>query len=138
MQLMQICFGKFLNLFKNMTGKKSLSFKGIATSADVAYTSYLYSVVNKSKYKRVTSLIRMATMTGKFAAYSFGQFLVSTEIGDYLLLNQASLIKRLFFVFYPLWRKNKKFKFYSLDNFGCSFYFRTNFFIFADDDTKKQ
>uniref|UniRef100_A0A1I8B1E0 MFS domain-containing protein n=1 Tax=Meloidogyne hapla TaxID=6305 RepID=A0A1I8B1E0_MELHA len=84
MQLMQICFGKFLNLFKNMTGKKSLSFKGIATSADVAYTSYLYSVVNKSKYKRVTSLIRMATMTGKFAAYSFGQFLISSSTNEKL------------------------------------------------------
>ncbi|KAL7070636.1 hypothetical protein ACQ4LE_009650 [Meloidogyne hapla] len=95
MQLMQICFG-------------------IATSADVAYTSYLYSVVNKSKYKRVTSLIRMATMTGKFAAYSFGQFLVSTEIGDYLLLNQITLgvlfISVLISLFLPMTtpKNNKK------------------------------
>ncbi|CAK5014239.1 unnamed protein product [Meloidogyne enterolobii] len=95
MQLMQICFG-------------------IATSADVAYSSYLYSVVSKSKYKRVTSLIRMATMTGKFAAYSFGQFLVSTEIGDYLLLNQITLgvlfVSLLISLFLPMTtpKRNKK------------------------------
>nr|CAD2187111.1 unnamed protein product [Meloidogyne enterolobii] len=95
MQLMQISFG-------------------IATSADVAYSSYLYSVVSKSKYKRVTSLIRMATMTGKFAAYSFGQFLVSTEIGDYLLLNQITLgvliVAVLISLFLPMTtpKRNKK------------------------------
>uniref|UniRef100_A0A914HM88 Folate transporter 1 n=1 Tax=Globodera rostochiensis TaxID=31243 RepID=A0A914HM88_GLORO len=72
MQLMQICFG-------------------IATASDIAYNAYLYSVVHKKHYKKVTSYLRTASMVGKFLAFCSGQALISTKIGDYLLLNQITL-----------------------------------------------
>jgi thiamine transporter 2/3 len=55
----------------------------------VAYFSYLYAIVKKKHYKRITSYIRTASILGKFLAYTLGQVLISTEFGDYLLLNQV-------------------------------------------------
>ncbi|KAL3070037.1 hypothetical protein niasHT_033547 [Heterodera trifolii] len=72
MQLMQICFG-------------------ISTAAGIAYNTYLYAVVHKKHYKKVTSYLRMATMVGKFLAFCAGQVLISTGIGDFMLLNQLTL-----------------------------------------------
>jgi hypothetical protein len=87
MQLMQICFGAILNTIPHHFFH--FPCPGIASSADVAYYSYLYAVVSKKHYRRTTSYIRTASMLGKFLAYSLGQLLISTELGDYLLLNQA-------------------------------------------------
>ncbi|KAI1713308.1 reduced folate carrier domain-containing protein [Ditylenchus destructor] len=63
---------------------------GISTSADVAYQSYLYAVVDKQHYKKITSYVRSSTKVGKFLAYSIGQLLVSTGFGDLLLLHQIT------------------------------------------------
>ncbi|KAL3124275.1 hypothetical protein niasHT_006663 [Heterodera trifolii] len=73
MQLMQICFG-------------------ISTAASVAYNTYLYAIVDKRYYKKVTSYFRTASMVGKFLAYCSGQILITTKIGDFLLLNEITLI----------------------------------------------
>ncbi|KAL3076140.1 hypothetical protein niasHS_013687 [Heterodera schachtii] len=73
MQLMQICFG-------------------ISTAASVAYNTYLYAIVDKRHYKKVTSYFRTASMVGKFLAYCSGQILITTKIGDFLLLNEITLI----------------------------------------------
>ncbi|KAL3112939.1 hypothetical protein niasHT_012508 [Heterodera trifolii] len=73
MQLMQICFG-------------------ISTAASVAYNTYLYAIVDKRNYKKVTSYFRTASMVGKFLAYCSGQILITTKIGDFLLLNEITLI----------------------------------------------
>uniref|UniRef100_A0A915ERW9 Folate transporter 1 n=1 Tax=Ditylenchus dipsaci TaxID=166011 RepID=A0A915ERW9_9BILA len=66
-------------------------FFGIATSSDIAYQSYLYAIVHKKHFKRITSYVRTSTMVGKFLSYSFGQLLVSTGLASYLLLNQITL-----------------------------------------------
>ncbi|KAI1705472.1 reduced folate carrier domain-containing protein [Ditylenchus destructor] len=63
---------------------------GISTSADVAYQSYLYAVVDKQQYKKITSYVRSSTKVGKFLAYSIGQLLVSTGFGNLLLLHQIT------------------------------------------------
>lgn len=62
---------------------------GIASSSDIAYNSYLYAIVEKKDFKRVTSYTRTSTMVGKFLAYSLGQLIITMQIGDYLLLNKA-------------------------------------------------
>ncbi|CAD5205861.1 unnamed protein product [Bursaphelenchus okinawaensis] len=72
MQIMQIAFG-------------------LATSAEIAYYSYLYAVVDKRNFKKVTAYIRSAVMLGKFFGYTVAQTIVSLEIGSYLLLNQITL-----------------------------------------------
>ncbi|WKY15532.1 hypothetical protein Q1695_000763 [Nippostrongylus brasiliensis] len=72
MQLMQICFG-------------------LASAAEIAYYSYLYAVVDEVHYRTVTSYIRSAALVGKLLAFALAQFLVSTGLGSYLLLNQISL-----------------------------------------------
>uniref|UniRef100_A0A914EFE6 Uncharacterized protein n=2 Tax=Acrobeloides nanus TaxID=290746 RepID=A0A914EFE6_9BILA len=72
MQLMQICFG-------------------ISSSAEIAYLSYLYAIVRKKHYTKITSYTRAAKLIGKFLAYSMAQFLVSSGYGSYLLLHQITL-----------------------------------------------
>ncbi|RCN34982.1 reduced folate carrier [Ancylostoma caninum] len=72
MQLMQICFG-------------------LASASEIAYYSYMYAIVDEKNYRRVTSYIRSAALVGKLFAFALAQFLVSTETGSYLLLNQISL-----------------------------------------------
>ncbi|KAF8386205.1 folt-1 [Pristionchus pacificus] len=72
MQLMQIIFG-------------------LSSAAEVAYYSYMYAIVDERNYKRVSSYIRSSAMIGKLVAFSLAQFLVSTNTGSYLLLNQISL-----------------------------------------------
>ncbi|VDL74939.1 unnamed protein product [Nippostrongylus brasiliensis] len=72
MQLMQICFG-------------------LASAAEIAYYSYLYAVVDEVHYRTVTSYIRSAALVGKLLAFALAQFLVSTGLGSYLLLNQKGI-----------------------------------------------
>ncbi|GMR31252.1 hypothetical protein PMAYCL1PPCAC_33455, partial [Pristionchus mayeri] len=71
MQLMQIIFG-------------------FSSAAEIAYYSYMYAMVDEKNYKRVSSHIRSSAMIGKLIAFSLAQFLVTTELGSYLLLNQIS------------------------------------------------
>jgi len=65
---------------------------GLVTSAEVAYYSYIYSVIHPDNYKQATSLIRAATRSGTFVAATFGQLLVSLADVDYFWLNVASLV----------------------------------------------
>uniref|UniRef100_A0A914YRE9 Uncharacterized protein n=1 Tax=Panagrolaimus superbus TaxID=310955 RepID=A0A914YRE9_9BILA len=71
MQLMQICFG-------------------LASSAEIAYYSYMYAVVDRKHYKKITSYTRAAKMVGKFFAYSLAQIFITTGFGSYLLLIQIT------------------------------------------------
>ncbi|VDM58807.1 unnamed protein product [Angiostrongylus costaricensis] len=65
---------------------------GFASAAEVAYYSYLYAIVNEKNYRRVTSFVRSAALTGKLLAYSLAQVLISTRTATYLTLNQISLV----------------------------------------------
>ncbi|KAJ1356479.1 Reduced folate carrier [Parelaphostrongylus tenuis] len=64
---------------------------GTASAAEVAYYSYLYAIVNEKNYRRVTSYVRSAALTGKLLAYGLAQVLISTRTATYLTLNQISL-----------------------------------------------
>ncbi|EJD76177.1 reduced folate carrier [Loa loa] len=63
---------------------------GLSSAAEIAYYSYMYSVVDQKYYKLITSYIRAAALAGKFFAFGFAQFLISFQYGSYLLLNQIS------------------------------------------------
>ena len=64
---------------------------GMATSAEVAYYTYVYAKVPKDDYLIVSSLTRMAFLLGRFVTGSLSQFLNSIEICDYRELNYISL-----------------------------------------------
>ncbi|RVE75006.1 hypothetical protein OJAV_G00012560 [Oryzias javanicus] len=50
---------------------------GLATASEVAYYSYIYSVVEPERYKRVTGFCRGATLLGSAAGSLLGQLLFS-------------------------------------------------------------
>ncbi|XP_076872145.1 thiamine transporter 1 [Brachyhypopomus gauderio] len=52
-------------------------FFGVATATDVAYYAYIYSVVERDSYQRVTGLCRSATLLGSAVGSLAGQVLVS-------------------------------------------------------------
>ena len=64
---------------------------GMATSAEVAYYTYIYAKVPKDDYLIVSSLTRMAFLLGRFVTGSLSQFLNSLELCDYRELNYISL-----------------------------------------------
>lgn len=64
---------------------------GVASAAEIAYYSYIYSIVDRKHHKRATSYIRAAALIGKLIAFGLGQTLISTHTSDYLVLNQISL-----------------------------------------------
>uniref|UniRef100_A0A8R1I105 Folate transporter 1 n=1 Tax=Caenorhabditis japonica TaxID=281687 RepID=A0A8R1I105_CAEJA len=64
---------------------------GVASAAEIAYYSYIYSIVDRKHYKRATSYIRAAALFGKLLAFGLGQTLISTHTASYLTLNQISL-----------------------------------------------
>ncbi|CAJ0575660.1 unnamed protein product, partial [Mesorhabditis spiculigera] len=63
---------------------------GLASAAEIAFFSYLYAVVDVKEYRRVTSWTKSSVLLGKLFAFALAQFLVSTETGSYLLLNQIT------------------------------------------------
>lgn len=52
-------------------------FFGMATASDVAYYSYIYSVVEPAHYQRVTGYCRSVTLFGSAAGSLLGQLLLS-------------------------------------------------------------
>ncbi|KAM3857257.1 thiamine transporter 1 [Diretmus argenteus] len=52
-------------------------FYGLATATDVAYYSYIYSVVEPAQYQRVTGYCRSVTLFGSAAGSLAGQLLLS-------------------------------------------------------------
>ncbi|KAG7236097.1 hypothetical protein INR49_001378 [Caranx melampygus] len=52
-------------------------FFGLATASDIAYYSYIYSVVDPEHYKRVTSYCRSITLFGLAAGSLMGQLLLT-------------------------------------------------------------
>ncbi|XP_061431197.1 thiamine transporter 2-like [Lethenteron reissneri] len=64
---------------------------GVVTATEVAYYSYIYSVVAAKHYQRVTGYCRSATLAGYTLASVLGQLLVSVAGTSYRSLNIISL-----------------------------------------------
>ncbi|CAJ0966308.1 unnamed protein product [Ranitomeya imitator] len=65
---------------------------GMVTATEVAYFSYIYSVVDTEHYQKVTSYCRSVTLVGYTVASVLGQLLVSFAGVSYFYLNVISLI----------------------------------------------
>jgi len=66
-------------------------FYGMGTATDVAYYSYIYSVVDVDLYQKVTSYCRSATLVGYTVGSISGQALVSVAGWSLFSLNVLSL-----------------------------------------------
>lgn len=60
-------------------------------AAEVAYYTYMYAKVEKSKYQKVTGHARAAILSGRFLASVLAQLIVSFELMDLRELNYISL-----------------------------------------------
>ncbi|CAN9498378.1 unnamed protein product [Ophioblennius macclurei] len=71
-------------------GKLAMQFLefifGLATASDVAYYSYIYSVVDPAQYQRMTGFCRSATLFGSAAGCLIGQLLLSVAKAELLHL----------------------------------------------------
>lgn len=65
---------------------------GMVTATEVAYFSYIYSVVDTEHYQKVTSYCRSITLVGFTIASVLGQLLVSLAGVSYFYLNVISLV----------------------------------------------
>uniref|UniRef100_A0A8D2NYW4 Solute carrier family 19 member 2 n=1 Tax=Zosterops lateralis melanops TaxID=1220523 RepID=A0A8D2NYW4_ZOSLA len=66
-------------------------FYGMGTATDIAYYSYIYSVVDINLYQKVTSYCRSATLVGYTVGSVSGQVLVSVAGWSLFSLNVISL-----------------------------------------------
>ncbi|XP_062960828.1 thiamine transporter 1 isoform X2 [Cynocephalus volans] len=66
-------------------------FYGVATATEIAYYSYIYSVVDLGMYQKVTSYCRSATLVGFTVGSVLGQILISVAGWSLFSLNVISL-----------------------------------------------
>lgn len=64
---------------------------GTFMAAEVAYYTYMYARVDRTKYQQVTGHVRAAILTGRFSASLLGQLLISFEVMDLRELNYITL-----------------------------------------------
>ncbi|XP_043558957.1 solute carrier family 19 member 3b [Chiloscyllium plagiosum] len=64
---------------------------GLVSATEVAYYSYIYSVVDAEHYQKVTSYCRSITLTAYTVGSTMAQLLVSLDIVSYFDLNVISL-----------------------------------------------
>ncbi|XP_068165048.1 thiamine transporter 1 [Antennarius striatus] len=77
-------------------------FFGLATASEVAYFSYIYSVVGADRYQRVTGYCRSVTLFGSAAGSLIGQLLLSVggaRLLDLVIVTLASAAV----AFFPPW-----------------------------------
>ncbi|XP_010862328.2 thiamine transporter 1 [Esox lucius] len=67
-------------------------FFGLATAADIAYFSFIYSVVEPAQYQRVTGYCRSITLLGSAAGSLTGQLLVSVAQMPLFYLSVITLV----------------------------------------------
>ena len=60
-------------------------------AAEIAYYTYMYAKVEKSKYQKVTGHARAAILSGRFLASVLAQLIVSFDWMDLRELNYISL-----------------------------------------------
>lgn len=71
---------------------------GLATASEVAYYSYIYSVVEPAQYQRVTGYCRSITLFGSAAGSLVGQLLLSVakvQLSHLVILTLASAVVAL-------------------------------------------
>ncbi|XP_005993111.1 solute carrier family 19 member 3b [Latimeria chalumnae] len=90
---------------------------GFVTATEVAYYSYIYSVVSSDHYQKVTSYCHSITLVGYMSGATLGQLLVSLGNIQYFYLNAITLglvsIAFLVSFFLPMPRKSM---FFNKDN----------------------
>uniref|UniRef100_A0A0K0EP19 Reduced folate carrier n=1 Tax=Strongyloides stercoralis TaxID=6248 RepID=A0A0K0EP19_STRER len=67
-------------------------FYGIASASEIAFFAYIYAILDKEQYQRLTTWTRAATMGGRTTGYIAAQIIILAGIGDYLTLNKIALI----------------------------------------------
>ncbi|KAK1167766.1 thiamine transporter 1-like isoform X1, partial [Acipenser oxyrinchus oxyrinchus] len=96
-------------------------FYGVSTATEIAYYSYIYSVVDSSQYQRGTSYCRSITLVGYTVGSVTGQVLVSLAQVPLFYLNAITLTSvTLAFVtswFLPM--PNKSLFFHQTHSGGC-------------------
>ncbi|KAK6325593.1 hypothetical protein J4Q44_G00049350 [Coregonus suidteri] len=70
-------------------------FFGLATATDIAYYSYIYSVVDPAQYQRVTGYCRSVTLLGSAAGSLAGQLLVSVAQIPLFYLSVVTLVSAI-------------------------------------------
>lgn len=60
---------------------------GAASATEVAYFAYIYVVVDRTMFKRATTVSRAALQAGKFGSYLTAQLIIMLKWGDYYTLN---------------------------------------------------
>ncbi|XP_017279447.3 solute carrier family 19 member 3b [Kryptolebias marmoratus] len=87
---------------------------GVATATEVAYFSYIYSVIPLEKYQRATGYLRSAMLAGYTFGASLGQMLVSLAGVNYFYINTITLgimsIAFLISFFLPMPKRSMFFK----------------------------
>uniref|UniRef100_A0A3Q1B0X8 Solute carrier family 19 member 3b n=1 Tax=Amphiprion ocellaris TaxID=80972 RepID=A0A3Q1B0X8_AMPOC len=63
----------------------------VVTSTEVAYFSYIYSVIPVENYQRATGYLRSAMLAGYTTGASLGQVLISIAGADYFYINALTL-----------------------------------------------
>ena len=63
---------------------------GVATGTEIAYYSYIYALVPREHYQKVTGYLRGAVLLGRFMAGFLGQLLISLKLTNYLVMNYIS------------------------------------------------
>ncbi|XP_068960695.1 thiamine transporter 2 [Petaurus breviceps papuanus] len=85
-------------------------FYGMVTATEVAYYSYIYSVVSVEHYQKVTSYCRSVTLVGYTVASVLAQLLVSLAHVSYFYLNVISMtsvsVAFVFTFFLPMPQKS--------------------------------
>lgn len=66
-------------------------FYGVVTATEIAYYSYIYSIVDLALYQKVTSYCRSAALVGYTVGSTSGQVLVSVAGWSLFSLNVVSL-----------------------------------------------
>ncbi|XP_067898626.1 thiamine transporter 2-like isoform X2 [Heterodontus francisci] len=83
---------------------------GMVAATEVAYYSYIYSIVGTEHYQKVTSYCRSVTLVGHTLASVLGQVLVSVWNVSYFYLNVISLVSAsaafLFSILLPMPKKS--------------------------------
>ncbi|XP_053315905.1 thiamine transporter 2 [Spea bombifrons] len=78
---------------RGVPGMQGMEFAyGLVTATEVAYYSYIYSVVDTEHYQKVTSYCRSITLVGFTVAAVLGQILVSLAGVSYFYLNVITLV----------------------------------------------
>lgn len=78
---------------------------GAFMACEVAYYTYIYSKVERSKYQQVTGHTRSAFLAGRFVGSVIAQILVSSDLLNYRELNYLSMGSKQFnpIHFFPLY-----------------------------------